>query len=42
MIPLEPQVGFLRAAGFEGGEVFRKELDFVSYGGRRPDCDDRG
>jgi SAM-dependent methyltransferase len=36
MIPLEPQVGFLRAAGFEGIDVFWKELDFVIYGGRRP------
>ncbi len=36
MIPLEPQVGFLRAARFEGVDVFWKELDFVIYGGRRP------
>jgi len=36
MIPLDPQVGFLRAAGFEGVDVFWKELDFVIYGGRRP------
>jgi tRNA (cmo5U34)-methyltransferase len=36
MIPLAPQVGFLRAAGFEGVDVFWKELDFVIYGGRRP------
>jgi tRNA (cmo5U34)-methyltransferase len=36
MIPLEPQVGFLRAAGFEGVDVFWKNLDFVLYGGRRP------
>ena len=36
MIPLEPQLGFLRAAGFEGVDVFWKELDFVIYGGRRP------
>ncbi len=36
MIPLEPQVGFLRAAGFEGVDVFWKDLDFVIYGGRRP------
>lgn len=36
MIPLEPQVGFLRAAGFEGVDVFWKELDYVIYGGRRP------
>ena len=36
MIPLDPQLGFLRAAGFEGVDVFWKELDFVIYGGRRP------
>jgi tRNA (cmo5U34)-methyltransferase len=36
MIPLEPQLGFLRAAGFEGVDVFWKDLDFVIYGGRRP------
>ncbi len=36
MIPLDPQVAFLRAAGFEGVDVFWKELDFVIYGGRRP------
>ncbi len=36
MVPLEPQVGYLRAAGFEGVDVYWKELDFVIYGGRRP------
>jgi tRNA (cmo5U34)-methyltransferase len=36
MIPLDPQVGFLRTAGFEGVDVYWKELDFVIYGGRRP------
>jgi tRNA (cmo5U34)-methyltransferase len=36
MIPLEPQVGYLRAAGFEGVDVYWKELDYVIYGGRRP------
>jgi tRNA (cmo5U34)-methyltransferase len=36
MIPLDPQLGFLRTAGFEGVDVFWKELDFVIYGGRRP------
>lgn len=36
MVPLEPQVGFLRAAGFEGVDVYWKELDYVIYGGRRP------
>jgi tRNA (cmo5U34)-methyltransferase len=36
MIPLAPQLGFLRAAGFEGVDVYWKELDYVIYGGRRP------
>ena len=36
MIPLDPQVAYLRAAGFEGVDVYWKELDFVIYGGRRP------
>src|ERR1700722_14518324 len=36
MIPLDPQLAFLRAAGFEGVHVFWKSLDFVIYGGRRP------
>ena len=36
MIPLDPQLGFLRAAGFEGVDVFWKNLDYVIYGGRRP------
>lgn len=36
MIPLDPQVGYLRAAGFEGVDVFWKDLDYVIYGGRRP------
>lgn len=36
MIPLEPQLGFLRAAGFEGVDVYLKELDYVIFGGRRP------
>lgn len=36
MIPLEPQVGFLSAAGFEGVDVYWKELDYVIYGGRKP------
>ena len=36
MIPLDRQVGYLRAAGFEGVDVYWKELDFVIYGGRRP------
>ena len=36
MIPLDTQVAFLRAAGFEGVDVYWKELDYVIYGGRRP------
>jgi tRNA (cmo5U34)-methyltransferase len=36
MIPLEQQIGYLRAAGFEGVDVYWKELDYVIYGGRRP------
>ena len=36
MIPLDPQLGFLRAAGFEGVDVFWKNLSYVIYGGRRP------
>lgn len=36
LIPLAPQVAFLRAAGFEAVDVYWKELDYVIYGGRRP------
>lgn len=36
IIPLEPQVRFLRDAGFEAVDVYWKELDYVIYGGRRP------
>ncbi len=36
MIPLERQLGYLRAAGFEGIDVYWKQLDYVIYGGRRP------
>ena len=36
IIPLDRQIGFLRAAGFEAVDVFWKELDYVIYGGRRP------
>ena len=36
MIPLEPQLAFLREAGFEGIDVYWKQLDYVIYGGRRP------
>ncbi len=36
MIPLAPQLQFLASAGFEGVDVYWKELDYVIYGGRRP------
>jgi tRNA (cmo5U34)-methyltransferase len=36
VIPLAPQIAFLRAAGFEAVDVYWKELDYVIYGGRRP------
>ncbi|MHB1594164.1 MAG: class I SAM-dependent methyltransferase [Streptosporangiaceae bacterium] len=36
IIPLAPQVGFLREAGFEAVDVYWKELEEVVYGGRRP------
>ncbi len=34
--PLGRQLDFLRAAGFEGVDVYWKRLDHVVYGGRRP------
>jgi tRNA (cmo5U34)-methyltransferase len=36
MIPLSPQLGYLRSAGFEGIDVYWKNLENVIYGGRRP------
>jgi hypothetical protein len=36
MSPLRPQLEFLHAAGFEGVDVYWKELDYAIYGGRRP------
>jgi tRNA (cmo5U34)-methyltransferase len=36
MIPLDPQVAYLREAGFEGVDVYWKEIDYAIYGGRRP------
>jgi len=36
MIPLDQQVAYLREAGFEGVDVYWRELDYVIYGGRRP------
>lgn len=35
MLPLEPQIGYLSAAGFEAVDVYWKHLDLVIYGGRR-------
>lgn len=34
--PLDLQLGFLRAAGFEAVDVYWKELDYVIMGGQRP------
>jgi tRNA (cmo5U34)-methyltransferase len=36
MIPLDQQLEYLRSAGFEGIDVYWKQLDNVIYGGRRP------
>ncbi|MEO9220345.1 MAG: methyltransferase domain-containing protein [Mycobacteriaceae bacterium] len=36
LIPLDRQLGYLRAAGFEGVDVYWKRLENVIYGGRRP------
>ncbi|MGH9094109.1 MAG: class I SAM-dependent methyltransferase [Acidimicrobiales bacterium] len=36
LLPLAPQVEFLRAAGFEAVDMYWKQLDYVIYGGRRP------
>jgi len=36
MIPLEPQLEWLRQAGFVDIDVFWKRLDWVIYGGRSP------
>lgn len=36
MIPLEPQLGWLRDAGFINVDVFWKRLDWVIYGGSKP------
>jgi tRNA (cmo5U34)-methyltransferase len=35
MLPLEPQLGWLRDAGFTDVDVFWKRLDWVIYGGTR-------
>jgi tRNA (cmo5U34)-methyltransferase len=36
MIPLDRQVAYLREAGFDGVDVYWRELDYAIYGGRRP------
>jgi SAM-dependent methyltransferase len=36
MIPLEPQIQWLREAGFQNIDVFWKRLDWVIYGGAAP------
>lgn len=36
IVPLERQLGFLRAAGFEACDTYWKKLDYVIYGGRKP------
>jgi tRNA (cmo5U34)-methyltransferase len=36
MITLDEQLGYLRAAGFQGIDVYWKRLDYVIYGGYRP------
>jgi tRNA (cmo5U34)-methyltransferase len=36
MIPLSQQLGYLRSAGFQGIDVYWKNLENVIYGGRRP------
>jgi tRNA (cmo5U34)-methyltransferase len=36
LAPLEPQLGYLRDAGFEGVDVYWKHLENVVFGGRRP------
>jgi tRNA (cmo5U34)-methyltransferase len=36
IIPLGQQLGYLRSAGFDGIDVYWKQLESVIYGGRRP------
>jgi tRNA (cmo5U34)-methyltransferase len=36
IIPLDQQLGYLRSAGFQGIDVYWKQLDNVIYGGYRP------
>jgi tRNA (cmo5U34)-methyltransferase len=37
VIPLSQQLGYLHSAGFQGVDVYWKQLENVIYGGRRPD-----
>jgi tRNA (cmo5U34)-methyltransferase len=37
IIPLSQQLAYLLAAGFQGIDVYWKQLEWVIYGGRRPD-----
>ena len=39
IIPIGPQLEFLRSAGFEGIDVYWKQLENLIYGGRRPVAD---
>ena len=36
IMPLAPQLEYLRSAGFEGVDAYWKQLEYVIYGGRRP------
>jgi tRNA (cmo5U34)-methyltransferase len=36
MIPLTQQLGYLQTAGFEGIDVYWKQLEWVVYAGCRP------
>jgi tRNA (cmo5U34)-methyltransferase len=36
MIPLEQQLGYLRSAGFQGIDVYWKQLENAIYGGFKP------
>ncbi len=36
IVPLDQQLSYLRAAGFEGIDMYFKRLEWVVYGGRRP------
>jgi tRNA (cmo5U34)-methyltransferase len=36
IVPLDQQLGYLRSAGFEGIDIYYKQLENVIYGGRRP------